>query len=499
MPDIQLLPETLAFLDRQHGQFIAGEAVAPSGTTTAFGVTNPATEDVIAQISPASDAEIDQAVAAAKASFEQVWADFNPYARGVMLNKLADLIEANGEQIAQLETLSSGKSINLSRMFEVQQSAIFLRYFAGWTTKIAGETLQPSFPSMTGEQYSAFTRREPIGVVAGIIPWNFPLMIAIWKLGAALACGCTVVLKPSEFTPLTILRVAELAREAGIPDGVINIVNGMGDVGAKLIQHPDVRKVSFTGSVATGKKVNLTAAADLTRCTLELGGKNTAALLKDADIDRAVGGLLQLGYIHQGQVCAAPERVYVHASRLDELLNKLGGALSQAPMGSPLDESVLFGPISNKPQYEKVCHYLNVANKENRVVVGGQAVAGPVNGKGYFVQPTIVQATSANDILMQEETFGPILSFMAYEEEDELLSLINNTPYGLGTSLWTNNLSATMRMIPKIESGTVWVNLHTMVDPAVPFGGVKHSGIGREFGSAFIDEYTEVKSVIMAY
>ncbi|MDO6683256.1 MULTISPECIES: aldehyde dehydrogenase family protein [unclassified Oceanobacter] len=499
MSDIQLLPETLAFLERQHGQFIDGSAVAPAAGTEVIDITNPATEQVIGQVTSASTDQLNQAVDNAKACFKSTWANFNPYARGQLLNKLADLIEANAEQIAQLETLSSGKSINLSRMFEAQQSAIFLRYYAGWTTKITGDTLQPSFPSMAGEQYSAFTRREPIGVVAAIVPWNFPLMIAVWKLGAALACGCTVVLKPSEFTPLTCLRLAELAKEAGLPDGTLNVINGKGDVGAQLIQHPDIAKVSFTGSVPTGKKVNLTAAADLTRCTLELGGKNTAALLKDADIDRAVGGLLQTGYIHQGQVCAAPERVYVHASRLDELTAKLGGALSAAPMGSPLDEQVVFGPISNKPQYEKVCHYLDIANQESRILTGGKAVPGPVNGKGYFVQPTIVQVNSANDTLMQEETFGPILSFMAYEEEDELISLINNTPYGLGTSLWTNNLSATMRMIPQIESGTVWVNLHTMVDPAVPFGGVKHSGIGREFGSAFIDEYTETKSVIMAY
>ncbi|WP_435873311.1 aldehyde dehydrogenase family protein [Oceanobacter antarcticus] len=333
MPDIQLLPATLAFLQQQHGQYINGAPCFTAGAET-ISLINPATEEVIGQVATATSAELNTAVAAAKNCFDTVWANFNPYARGQLLNRLADLIEANGEQIAQLETLCSGKSINLSRLFEVQQSAIFLRYFAGWTTKISGETLQPSFPSMMGEQYTAFTRREPVGVVAAIVPWNFPLMIAIWKLGAALACGCTLVLKPSEFTPLTILRVAELAKEAGLPDGVVNILNGTGETGRQLIEHPDIAKVSFTGSVASGKKVNLVAAADMTRCTLELGGKNTAALLKDADIDRAVGGLLQTGYIHQGQVCAAPERVYVHASRLDELTSKLSNALSAAPIGS---------------------------------------------------------------------------------------------------------------------------------------------------------------------
>ena len=494
MSDVQLTAAVKAFLARPHGQFIQGNACI-SHAAPLIDIINPANEEVVAAVATASRDELNAAVAAAKGSFQSLWANFNPYARGVILNKLADLIEQNGEEIAQLDTLCSGKSINLSRLFEVQQSAVFLRYFAGWTTKISGQTLQPSFPSMAGEQYSAFTRREPVGVVAAIVPWNFPLMIGIWKLGAALACGCSVVIKPSEFTPLTMLRLAELAKEAGLPDGVLNVINGGGDTGRQLIEHPDVAKVSFTGSVATGKKVNMTAAADLTRCTLELGGKNTAALLQDADIDRAVAGLLQTGYIHQGQVCAAPERVYVHASRLDELTGKLGAALAAAPVGSPLDERVVFGPLSNKPQFDKVCHYLQVAGSESRILSGGEVIDRP----GYFVQPTIVRAASATEVLMQEETFGPVLSFMSYDEDDELLALINNTPYGLGTSLWTNNLSAAMRMIPQVESGTVWVNMHTMVDPAVPFGGVKHSGIGREFGSSFIDEYTEVKSVIMAY
>ena len=355
--------------------------------------------------------------------------------------------------------------------------------------------MQPSLPSMAGEKYSAFTLRQPIGVVAAIVPWNFPLMIAIWKLGAALACGCTVVLKPSEFTPLTVLKLAELARQAGLPDGALNIINGKGDIGEALIKHPDVKKVSFTGSVQTGMKVNQTAAQDMTRCTLELGGKNSAVLLQDADIDRAVGALLQLGYIHQGQVCAAPERIYVPNDRIDELLDTFSAALSQAPIGSPMDEGNVFGPISNKPQYEKVLGYLQYAKDHGQLVYGGE----PLDQDGLYITPALVKASSAEDVLMQQETFGPILTVMGYDDESELLELINNTPYGLGTSLWTNNLSAAMRMIPKIESGTVWINLHTMVDPAVPFGGVKQSGIGREFGSAFIDEYTELKSVMMAY
>ena len=493
MPDIQLLPATLAFIEQAHGQFIDGQRVPAGGAS--LQVINPATEQVITEVATASAEQISAAISSAHQCFHNVWADFNPYARGMILNRLADLIEANGEQLAQLECLESGKNIVLSRLFAVQQSALCLRYFAGWTTKIHGETLPCNFPSMQGEQYSAFTRREPVGVVAAIVPWNFSVMIACWKLAAALACGCTVVLKPSEFTPLALLRLVELAHEAGLPAGALSLVNGAGDVGKTLIEHPLISKVSFTGSVASGQQVNISAASRMIRCTLELGGKNTAALLKDADIDRAVGGLLQTGYIHQGQVCAAPERVLVHRSRLEELTGKLGAALSAVPMGSPLDESMPFGPLSNRPHYHKIRHYLDIANRESRILCGGQIQTGP----GYYISPAIVLAQRIEETLMQEETFGPIISFMAYDDEDELLSLINHGLYGLGTSLWTNNLAAAMRMIPKVESGTVWVNMHTMVDPSVPFGGVKKSGLGREFGSAAIEEYTELKSVFLCY
>ncbi|TCK04803.1 aldehyde dehydrogenase family protein [Marinobacterium mangrovicola] len=495
MSQIEILDSVKAYLLREHGQFIAGEASRASDTAK-IDLIDPATEQPLAQVASASTAELDAAVASAKRAFKGEWAQKTPYERGQLINRFADLIEANGEELAQLETLCSGKSIHLSRMLEVQQSAMSLRYYAGWATKIAGETLTPSFPSMQGERYSAMTRREPVGVVAGIIPWNFSVMIANWKIGAALATGCTIVLKPSEFTPLTLLRLAELAIEAGIPAGVINVLNGEGAIGQQLIEHPDVAKVSFTGSVPTGMKVGQTAmAANLTRCTLELGGKNAAALLADADIDRAVGGLLQTGYVHQGQVCAAPERVFVHRSRIDELTSKLAAGLSQAKIGSPLDESVMFGPISNKPQFDKVCHYLEQAKRESRIVCGGNAL----DRAGYFVEPTIVQASSASETLMREETFGPVISFMPYDDESELLGLINDSPFGLSASVWTNDLSKAMRMIPEIEAGTVWVNMHTFVDPSVPFGGLKSSGLGREFGSAFIEDYTELKSVMLCY
>ncbi|CAD5106895.1 aldehyde dehydrogenase family protein [Zestomonas carbonaria] len=495
MSEIQLLPQVREFLQRDHAHFIDGQYRA-SADGARLPIIDPANGQVIAQVAGAGEADIAAAIASARTSFTGSWAETSPYQRGMILNRLADLIEANGEELAQLETLCSGKSIHLSRMFEVGQSAAFLRYYAGWATKINGETMSPSFPSVAGERYTAFTRREPVGVVAGIVPWNFSVMIGVWKIAAALVTGCTLVLKPSEFTPLTLLRLAELAIEAGIPAGALNVLNGTGEVGAKLIEHPNVAKVSFTGSVPTGLKVGQSAmAANLTRVTLELGGKNAAALLPDADIDAAVAGLIQTGYVHQGQVCAAPERIYVHRSRLEETLAKFAAALQGMNIGSPLDESVQFGPLANKPQFDKVVQYLQLAGAESQVVCGGKALARP----GYFVEPTVVLARSPQDRLLHEETFGPILCVLPYDEVEQLPAFINDSPFGLTASIWTNDLSRALRLIPQIEAGTVYVNMHTFLDPSVPFGGIKASGTGREFGSAFIDDYTELKSVMIRY
>ncbi|TBU90272.1 aldehyde dehydrogenase family protein [Phytopseudomonas dryadis] len=495
MSDIQLLPQVQAFLQREHGHFIDG-AYRASACAGRLPVVNPATGEAIAQVAAADAADIEAAVSAARQAFTGSWAATSPYQRGVILNRLADLIEANGEELAQLETLCSGKSIHLSRLFEVGQSAVFLRYYAGWATKINGETMSPSFPSQAGEQYTAFTRREPVGVVAGIVPWNFSVMIGVWKIAAALVTGCTLVLKPSEFTPLTLLRLAELAVEAGVPAGVLNVLNGSGEVGAQLIDHPQVAKVSFTGSVPTGLKVGQAAmAANLTRVTLELGGKNAAALLPDVDLDAAIGGLIQTGYVHQGQVCAAPERLYVPRSRLDETLEQFSAALQGMSIGSPLDESVQFGPLANRPQFDKVVQFFELARRESRIVCGGNVLARP----GYFVEPTLVLANSAQDRLLHEETFGPLLCVLPYDEVEQLPGLINDSPFGLSASIWTNDLSRALRLIPQIEAGTVYVNMHTFLDPSVPFGGIKASGSGREFGSAFIDDYTELKSVMIRY
>ncbi len=497
MSEINLLESVTAFLQRSHGHYINGVSILGQENET-FSIINPASGEMIATVNQGGEAEVDQAMQAASAAFHGAWAQTSPIERGNCLNRLADLLLKNSEELAQLESLCSGKPIQLSRMLEVGASADYLRYFSGWSSKITGETFNVSLPSLKGEKYSAFTRREPIGVVVGIIPWNFSIMIAIWKLGAALASGCTIVLKPSEYTPLTILRVAELAKEAGIPDGVINIVNGSGArIGSSLISHPQCAKVTFTGSVATGMIVGKSALEQgLKRTTLELGGKNAAAFLPDMPVEKIVDGILEAGYVYQGQICAAAERFYIPSVHMDAVLTLLSERLSAMKIGSPLDESTEMGPLANKAHYDKILSMFEKARKEGcEIVYGGYALEGP----GFFVAPTIVKANSAEDTLMNEETFGPIGTFLSYEDEEELISMMNATPFGLSASLWTNDMSKAMRMTSRIEAGFVWINMHTFLDPAVPFGGWKSSGIGREFGSAFIEHYTELKSVMVRY
>ncbi|MDO7192632.1 NAD-dependent phenylacetaldehyde dehydrogenase [Acinetobacter nosocomialis] len=495
MSEVQILQSVQHFMARQHGHFIDGKLVAAE-LLDKVDIVNPSTEQVVAQISIGSQQDVASAVKSAEHAFQNAWAETTPYERGVKLNKLADLIEQHGEELAQLESLSTGKLINISRHLEVAQSVIFLRYFAGWATKINGQTMQPSIPSMQGEKYTAFTLRQPVGVVAGIVPWNFSLMIGVWKIGSALTTGCTIVLKPSEFASLSLLRLAELAIEAGIPAGVINVVTGKGDTGQYLIESPLVKKVSFTGSVPTGIAIGkLAMSSDLTRVSLELGGKNAIAVLADANIDEILPTLLQATFVHQGQVCASPERFFVHHTKHNELVEKLSKALSSLKIGSAMDEGSMFGPLSNQPHFHKVKHYLDMAKANNQIIAGGEAL----DRSGYFVQPTLISFKNTDDPLFLEETFGPVVGVMPFETDEELIQLMNQSRFGLTASIWTNDLSKALRLIPKIEAGTLWVNMHTFLDPSVPFGGVKASGIGREFSDAFIEDYTELKSVMIRY
>lgn len=495
MSDIELTSNVRDFLARTHAHFIGG-APRPSGAGGSIDVINPANGTVIAQVPEATADDVDAAVEAAQQGF-RAWRDVAPAQRESILRKFADLIEANRETIAQIETSQSGKTIQLSRLFEVDQAVGFLRYYAGWAQRINGQTIQPSLPSMAGERYTAFTRREPLGVVVGIIPWNFSVLIAVWKLASALVTGNSIIIKPSEYTPLTMLKIAEFAGEAGLPDGALNVITGRGALGQALIEHEGTAKVSFTGSPSTGAKVGAAAMqAKITRATLELGGKNPVGFLADVDGDKAADGIIEAGFLHSGQICAAAENFFVPRSRLDEIVDKLGQRLSGLKVGSPMDETTDFGPVSNKAHLDKLSGFFQQAiDRGNQIAHGGKVIDRP----GYYVEPTALIADSIDDPFANEETFGPIATFLPYDDEDELVAYMNHGRYGLAASLWTDDLSKAMRLIPEIQAGTVWVNMHTILDPAVPFGGMRASGVGREFGDAFIDDFTEVKSVMIRY
>lgn len=493
---VQMLGEVKAFLAREHGQYIDGRAVAGRGGER-IEVVNPATRAVVGSVAQATDDEIEAAIASSDRAFRGEWARVTPADRERILLRFADLIDAHGEEIAQIETAQSGKLIGVSRMIEVAWSARWLRYYAGWATKIAGETLAPSFPSMNGERYTSFTLREPLGVVFGIIPWNFPVMIPVWKFGAALATGNTVLIKSSEFTPLTMLRIAELGTEAGLPPGTLNVVNGAGKVGGKVIRDPRVAKVSFTGSVPTGRIIGEEAVnANFTRFTLELGGKNAAAFLPDTPVEKILDGVVEAGFLHSGQICASAERFFVHRSQFDEVVGKLKARLDSFEPSDPMDDAGMIGPVCNEPQFRKCLDAFALAKAEgDDIVAGGGAYA----RDGFYVKPTLVVPKSLQSSVYRNEIFGPVGAFVPFDDEEELIAMMNDTPFGLTASLWTNDLSKALRYVPRIQAGTVWVNMHTLVDPAVPFGGAKGSGIGREYGSAFIDAYTEPKSVTIRF
>ena len=492
---VRMLDEVRAFLAREHGHYIDGRAVAGRGER--IDVRDPATRAVIGSVAQATDDDVEAALASSHRAFRGEWANLTPADRERILLRFADLIEAHGEEIAQIETAQSGKLIALSRVIEVGWSARWLRYYAGWATKIAGETLAPSFPSMNGEHYTSFTLREPLGVVFGIIPWNFPVMIPVWKFGAALATGNTVLIKSSEFTPLTMLRIAELATEAGLPAGTLNVINGTGQVGAKVIGDPRVAKVSFTGSVPTGRIIGEQAVnANFTRFTLELGGKNAAAFLADTPVDKILDGIVEAGFLHSGQVCASAERFFVHRSKFDEVVEKMKARLDAFQPADPMDDAGMIGPVCNEPQFRKCVDAFDLARSEgDTIVTGGGAYA----RDGFYVKPTIVLPRSLESASYRKEIFGPVGAFVPFDDEEELIAMMNDTPFGLTASLWTNDLSKALRYVPRIEAGTVWVNMHTLVDPAVPFGGAKGSGIGREYGSSFIDAYTEPKAVTIRF
>jgi phenylacetaldehyde dehydrogenase len=495
MSKVDVLPQVAAFLQRRHGCFIDGEWVVLDGASSP--VLNPATGEIIAQVADANIDLVERAVLSSRKAYEsRVWSGLRPADRERILLRFTALVEEHGEELAQLETLCQGKSINMARMLDVNATVEFMRYMAGWATKIEGQTLDVSIPIPPGSRFTAFARREPVGVVAGIVPWNFPLMITTWKLMPALTCGCTVVIKPSPETPLTALRLAELAIEAGIPAGVFNLVTGGGNVGQALASHQNIDKVSFTGSTAVGKIVGGVAVQNMTRFSLELGGKNPMIILADADIEKAVQGALLGGLLNNGQVCAAASRFYVHRSCYDEFVAGVAAAIAGMSLGEGMDTSAAINPLVSRKQQQSVLGHIETAKQEGaRVVTGGELVDSP----GFYVRPTVLADVNHSMAVARAEVFGPVLAVIPFDDDEQAIAMANDSEYGLAASLWTNDLTKAMNLVPRIEAGTVWVNAHVLLDPNMPFGGVKQSGMGREFGRAVVEAYTEIKSVCIAH
>lgn len=488
-------PLVASFLDRAPALFIDGGFVASDGTAT-IAVHDPSSGKVIAHVPDATPADVDKAVCSADTAFQDGrWRHMRPADRERILMRFAELVVERGEAFAQLETLEQGKGIAISRMFEVGASSEWMRFVAGMTTKITGRTFDTSLPGGP-QHWTTYTRREPVGVVAGIAPWNFPMMIGLWKVMPALAAGCSVVLKPSEVTPLTALMLAEMAIQAGVPAGVFNVVTGFGaGAGTALTSHPKVAKISFTGSTATGKAIGRSAMDQMKRLTLELGGKNPAIVLKDADLAKVIPGLMAGGFLNGGQVCAAASRVYVEALLYDDLVGALSAAISGMSVGAGMDANAQVNPLVSAAQQAKVLSYLDDARSQGADLVTGAAVP----DQGYFVSPTLVLNPAESLKLTREEVFGPVLGITKVASADEALQRANNSALGLGASLWTSNLDAAMNLTQRMEAGTIWVNAHVFIDPAMPFGGYKQSGIGRDFGVDWLEAYTETKSICISH
>jgi acyl-CoA reductase-like NAD-dependent aldehyde dehydrogenase len=478
-PDVALPPGKL---------FIGGEfCESLSGRT--FPTVNPATEEVITEVALADEADVDRAVQTARRAFEEgPWPRMTPYERSRLLWRIGDLVWAHREELAYIESLDSGKPIRDARNVDVPMVAELFHYYAGWVTKIHGETVPTKWPAF------CYTLREPLGVCAAITPWNFPLLLAVWKIAPALACGNTVVHKPSETTPLSILKLAEIFQEADAPPGIFNVVTGPGAVtGAALVRHPGVDKVAFTGSTETGKWIMREAAATLKRVTLELGGKSPNIVLADADLEAAVRGAYIGIFYNQGEVCAAGSRLIVDATIHDALLERLVERTKKLQPGDPLDPNTRMGPLANKAQLEKVESYVRKALEEgDRLVIGGRR---PPVERGYFFEPTIFDGVDPAHTIAQEEIFGPVLAVIPCKDEDEMIRVANQTVYGLAAAVWTRDVKKAHRVARALKAGTVWVNTYNLYDVTMPFGGYKHSGFGRELGMHALEMYTQVKSV----
>jgi phenylacetaldehyde dehydrogenase len=461
---------------------------AASGKT--FVTTDPATEQEITHVAHGEAEDIDRAVAAARRAFEEgPWRTITPSARGQIIWRLADLLEKHADEFAELEALDNGKPLSVARTADVPLAVDLFRYMAGWATKIEGNTIPISVPGTF-----AYTLMEPVGVVGQIIPWNFPLLMAAWKLGPALTTGCTVVLKPAEQTPLSALRLGELFQEAGLPDGVLNIVTGFGDAGARLAAHPGVDKVAFTGSTEVGKLVVQAAAGNLKKVSLELGGKAPLVIYRDADIEKAIANAATAAFFNHGQCCTSGSRLYVEHDIYDDVVTGIAEQAKKIKVAPAFDPGSQMGPLISGEQFERVSGYLAAGIADGAAALAG---GGRHGDKGYFIEPTVLTNVSQDMTIVREEIFGPVLPAMAFDDPREIAASANDTNYGLAAGVWTKDISKAIKTAALIRAGTVWVNTYHVYDAALPFGGYKESGWGREMGHQVFNNYLESKSVVV--
>ena len=471
---------------------IDGQRVeAQSGKT--FETLNPATGEVLAKVAEGDRADIDAAVIAARRAFQQpTWRRMSANDRTRLLLRLADLIERDADDLAVLECLDNGKPAHLTRMVEVEGSIKTFRYFAGWPTKFGGETLPVS--PRGGAQILNYTTREPIGVAGLIVPWNYPMSMAAWKVAPALAAGCAVILKPAEQTPLTALRLGELALEAGFPPGIFNVVTGFGAAGAALVEHPGVDKIAFTGSTEVGKKIVRASTGNLKKVSLELGGKSPHIVLPDADLDAAAKSVANGIFFNQGQTCTAGSRLYAHASCFDRVVSAVIDVARKLKVGDGLQPDSDLGPLVSDEQWKRVNEYVSIGRSEGaKLMAGGKRPAGLE--RGYFYEPTVFANANADMRITREEIFGPVLTALAWNDVDDLVAQANDSEYGLSAGIWTNDLRQAHRIAGALQAGTVWINCFNLIDPATPFGGFKQSGWGREHGRQAMELYSETKSI----